>query len=91
MHQEKGIRIAWIKNPYQEEKLPFPTEEIIFNTVYKRKLLTPENKHRMSHRMAWIWSDLNDHLIPTPMPWTGTPFTRPELIALSNQANIGKL
>lgn len=61
---EKEQGSAWIKNSCQEEKLLFPTEEIIFNTGYKRKLLTPECNHRLNHGMAWTGSDLNDHLIP---------------------------
>lgn len=30
-----------------------------------------------NHRMVWLRRDLKDHLIPTPLPWAGTPFTRP--------------
>jgi len=29
------------------------------------------------HRMVWVGRDLKDHLVPSPLPWTGTPFTRP--------------
>ena len=28
-------------------------------------------------RMVWVGRDLKDHLVPTPLPWTGTPSTRP--------------
>jgi len=27
--------------------------------------------------MIWVESDLNDHVVPTPLPWAGTPATRP--------------
>jgi len=27
--------------------------------------------------MVWIGMDLTDHVIPTRLPWTGTPSTRP--------------
>jgi len=27
--------------------------------------------------MLWVGRDLKDHLVPTPMPWAGTPSTRP--------------
>jgi len=30
-----------------------------------------------SHRVVWVGRDLKDHLIPTPLPWAGTPSTRP--------------
>jgi len=29
------------------------------------------------HRMVWVGRDLIDHIIPTPLPWTGTRSTRP--------------
>ena len=31
----------------------------------------------VNHRMVWIGRDLKDHLFPTPLPWAGTPSTRP--------------
>jgi len=31
-----------------------------------------------NHRMVWVGQDLKDHLVPTPLPWTGTPSTRPD-------------
>jgi len=27
--------------------------------------------------MVWVGRDLEDHLVPTPLPWAGTPSTRP--------------
>ncbi|GAB0189020.1 centromere protein C [Grus japonensis] len=30
-----------------------------------------------NHRMVWVGRDLKDHLVPTPLPWAGTPSTRP--------------
>jgi len=30
------------------------------------------------HRMVWVGGDLKDHLGPIPLPWAGTPSTRPE-------------
>lgn len=30
-----------------------------------------------NHRMAWVGRNLKDHLVSTPLRWTGTPFTRP--------------
>jgi len=27
--------------------------------------------------MVWAERDLKDHLVPTPLPWAGTPSTRP--------------
>jgi len=27
--------------------------------------------------MVWIGRDLKDHLVPTLLPWAGTPSTRP--------------
>jgi len=27
--------------------------------------------------MVWVGRDLKDHLVPTPLPWAGTPSTRP--------------
>lgn len=27
--------------------------------------------------MGWVENDLKDHLVSTPLPWTGTPSTRP--------------
>ena len=27
--------------------------------------------------MVWVGSDITDHLVPTPLPWAGTPSTRP--------------
>jgi len=27
--------------------------------------------------MVWVGKDLNDHLVPTPLPGAGTPSTRP--------------
>jgi len=30
-----------------------------------------------NHRMVWVRRDLIDHLVPTPLPWAGTPSTRP--------------
>jgi len=27
--------------------------------------------------MVWVGRDLKDHLVPTPLPWAGTPYTRP--------------
>lgn len=27
--------------------------------------------------MVWIGRDLKDHIIPPPLPWEGTPYTRP--------------
>ena len=30
----------------------------------------------LDHRMVWIGKDLKDHLVPTPLPWAGTPSTR---------------
>jgi len=27
--------------------------------------------------MIWIGRELTDHLVPTPLPWAGTPSTRP--------------
>jgi len=27
--------------------------------------------------MVWDGKDLIDHLVPTPLPWAGTPSTRP--------------
>jgi len=30
-----------------------------------------------NHRMAWVEKDHNDHLVSTPMPWAGSPTTRP--------------
>ena len=32
----------------------------------------PEN-----HGMVWVGRDLKDHLVPPPLPWAGTPSTRP--------------
>jgi len=26
-------------------------------------------------RMVWVGRHLKDHLVPTPLPWTGTPST----------------
>lgn len=46
------MRSAWIKNSYQEEKTPFLTKKIIFNTGNKRKLLTPEHNHGMNLGVA---------------------------------------
>jgi len=30
-----------------------------------------------NHRKVWVGRDLKDHLLPTPLPWAGTPCTRP--------------
>jgi len=30
-----------------------------------------------NHRMIWIRKDRIDHLVPTSLPWAGTPSTRP--------------
>jgi len=27
--------------------------------------------------MGWVGTDLTDHLVPTPLPWAGTPSTTP--------------
>jgi len=27
--------------------------------------------------MAWVGRDLKDHVVPSPLPWAGTPSTRP--------------
>lgn len=40
---------------------------------------TPHN-HSMNHRIIeWsaVEKDLKDHLVSTPLPWTGQPTTRP--------------
>lgn len=29
-----------------------------------------------SHKMVWAGRDTKDHLVPTPLPWAGTPSTR---------------
>jgi len=31
----------------------------------------------LNHRMVWVGRDLKDHLVPTTLPWAGTPYTRP--------------
>ena len=28
---------------------------------------------RQNHRMVWVGRNLKDHLVPTPLPWAGTP------------------
>jgi len=30
-----------------------------------------------NHRIVWVGRDLKDHLVPTPLPWAGTAYTRP--------------
>lgn len=30
----------------------------------------------MKYTMVWVGWDLKDHLVLTPLPWTGTPSTR---------------
>jgi len=35
-----------------------------------------------NHRMVWVGRDLNDHLVPTPLPWAGTSSTRPGCLEL---------
>jgi len=30
-----------------------------------------------NHRIVWARRDFTDHLVPTPLPWAGTPSTRP--------------
>jgi len=30
-----------------------------------------------NHRMVWVGRDLIDQVVPTPLPWAGTPSTRP--------------
>jgi len=27
--------------------------------------------------MVWVGRDLTDHVVPTPLPWAGTPSARP--------------
>jgi len=31
-----------------------------------------------NHRMVWVGRDLTDHLVPTSLPWAGTPSTGPD-------------
>jgi len=28
--------------------------------------------------MVWIGRDIRDHLVPNPLPWAGTPSTKPD-------------
>lgn len=51
--------------------LPFPTS-CTGRGWQSRKLLV------VLHRMAWVGRDFKNHLIPTPLPCTGTPFTVPD-------------
>jgi len=30
-----------------------------------------------NHRMAWVEKDHNDHRVSRPLPWAGSPTTRP--------------
>ena len=46
-------------------------EVCIWDGKRKRKI-TEQN-----HRAVWGGRDLKDHLVPTSLPWAGTPATRP--------------
>lgn len=35
-------------------------------------------KYEIIHRMAGVGNYLKDHLVPTHLPWKGTPSTRPD-------------
>jgi len=37
----------------------------------------PSLSHTQNHRMVWVGRDLKDHAVPAPVPWAGTPSTRP--------------
>ena len=36
-----------------------------------------EMEESQNHSMVWVGKDLTDHLVPTLLPWAGTPSTRP--------------
>jgi len=36
-----------------------------------------QEAHTENHIMVWVGRDLKDHLLPAPLPWAGTPCTRP--------------
>ncbi|NXN61757.1 TCP4 polymerase, partial [Rynchops niger] len=37
--------------------------------------------------MVWVGRDLKDHLVPSPLPWAGTPPTRPGISLNPEQWN----
>lgn len=40
-------------------------------------LLSDEGMYDYNHRMVWIGRNFTDHLVPTPVPQSGTPSARP--------------
>jgi len=43
----------------------------------KPTVLTQNNIIFAYQSMVWVGRDLMDHLVPIPLPWAGTPSTRP--------------
>ena len=42
-----------------------------------RHLIHKDDVELWNRAMVWVRRDLKDYLIPTPLPWKGTPSTRP--------------
>ena len=55
-----------------------PTGATSQTTMGKKNPTKPRMPiHCNYHRMVWVGRDLKDHLVPPPLPWAGTPSTRP--------------
>lgn len=49
-----------------------------FNYIWKNlQIYVSKFIFLQNHRIAWVGGDLQDHLVPNSLPWTGTLPTRP--------------
>lgn len=48
-----------------------------FHDIYFHRIIESQN-----HNKAWVGKDLKEHLIPTPLPWTGKPPTRSDCLGM---------
>ena len=70
--EESRLLTLWIK--LNDLTVEAPVEHCLLRCVINLVLLFTESSN---HTMVWVGSDFKDHLVPTPLPWAGTPSARP--------------